>query len=377
MKILVFGGSFDPPHKGHAALLSAAARAVDPDTVLVVPAWRNPQKARNLAAAEDRLEMVKTGVLDALPGQWRRRAWIHTAEISSGRPVYTVDTLAQLSKDLPTAELHFAVGWDSAATIKTWRDPARLKQLAHWLTARRPGSDGEPPSFIKRLKAPMPAVSSSEIRARLLVGDDASDMLSPAVRAHIEARKLYGRHRLDQLEAMLTPQRYEHSRNVARLAGALARRWHVDEEQAMVAGLLHDCGRSVSVARMGAYARKRRLAVPHREKTARFQPVALHAHISEDLCRRRFGVKDEEVLSAVRKHTLGDPRMSPLDRVVYVADCCSEDREYPEAAPLRKLAFDDLDEAFKACVGNKLRWCMEGAGWIHPLTLSAWNSLFA
>lgn len=377
MKILVFGGSFDPPHKGHAALLSAAARAVDPDVVLVVPAWRNPQKDKRPAAAEDRLAMLDAGVLEALPGQWRRRAWVHTAELSSGRPVYTVDTLTQLAQDFPKAELHFALGWDSAATFRTWRDPERLKRLARWWTARRPGAEGEAPSFFTRLKAPMPAVSSSDIRARLLVGDDAGDLLAPEVAAHIRKNGLYGAERLAKLRAMLTPQRFEHSRAVARLAGTLARRWGQDEESALIAGLLHDCGRSVPVPKMGAYARKRRLAVPHREKTARLQPIALHAHISEDLARRRFGVRDEEILSAIRKHTLGDAKMGALDRLLYVADCCSEDREYEEAAEFRKQAFEDLDEALKACIGNKLRWCLEQDAWVHPLTLTAWNSLFA
>ena len=375
MKILVFGGSFDPPHKGHAALLSAAARAVDPDSILVVPAWRNPLKGRQPAAARDRLEMLKIGVLYTLAGQWRRRAWIHTSELSSGQPVYTVDTLSKLAADFPKAELHFAVGWDSACRFHEWKDPARLKHLARWWTARRPDTPGEPPSFFSRLRAPMPAVSSSEIRARLAVGDDVSEMLAPAVRCYIEQRGLYGLARLDRLRALLSPRRLEHSRHVARLAGFLARRWGLDQERALLAGMLHDCGRSVPVERMGSYARAKRLAIPLREQTARLQPLALHAHISEDLCRRRFGVKDEAVLSAVRKHTLGDAHMSPLDRAVYVADACSEDRSYPEAPEIRRLAFDNLDEAYKACVANKLRYCLVDGGWIHPLTLSAWNSL--
>ncbi len=221
----------------------------------------------------------------------------------------------------------------------------------------------------------MPDVSSTEIRARLLLDEDASSLLVPAVRDLIERRKLYGAGRLEKLSRMLKPQRFEHSLSVARLAGALARRWGADEEKALLAGLLHDCGRSVPVERMGAYARSRRLKAPERELTARLNPIALHAHISEDLCKRRFGVDDPEILSAVRKHTLGDAAMSLLDKVVYVADACSEDRSYPEAAGLRKRAFDDLDEAHKACVSNKLRWCLEEDRWIHPLALSAWNSL--
>lgn len=377
MKVLVFGGSFDPPHKGHAALLSAAARALDPDKILVVPAWRNPLKARQPVSAAHRLAMTELGVLEKLPGQWRRRAAIRTDELRSGRPVYTVETLTKLAREFRRGELHFAVGWDAASQFPRWKRPDELKRLARWWTARRPGASGEPPAFFTRLKDPMPEASSTEVRSRLLLGDDASDLLAPSVLAFIERRGLYGLARLRALAGMLKPQRFEHSRNVARLAGALARRWQADEERALLAGLLHDCGRSVRVERMGAYARARRLRLPELAATARLQPVAIHAHISEDLCRRRFRVADPEILSAVRKHTLGDASMSLLDKIVYVADACSEDRRYPEAAGLRRLAFDDLDEAYAACASNKLRWCLEKGAWIHPLALSAWNSLAA
>lgn len=375
MRILVFGGTFDPPHKGHAALASAAARAIDPDLLLIVPNWRNPLKTRRPEHADSRLALIKDGLLDQLPGQWRKRAWVQLSELAAGKPAYTVDTLSAMAREFPGAELHFVVGWDSAVSFRGWKDPQRLKTLARWWTARRPGADGEPPSFFARLKDPMPDVSSTEIRARLLLGEDVSSALAPAVRARIEREGLYGLERLARLRGMLDRPRFEHSRSVARLAGALARRWGLDEERALLAGLLHDCGRSVPVPRMGAYARKRRLDAPLREEAARMMPLVLHAYISEDLCRRTFGVRDAEVLSAVRKHTLGDLTMSPLDRLVYVADSCSEDRTYPEAPGLRKLAFDDLDEAYAACVLNKLAWLVQDKRWIHPLAVTVWNSL--
>ncbi|MDE2237795.1 MAG: bis(5'-nucleosyl)-tetraphosphatase (symmetrical) YqeK, partial [Elusimicrobia bacterium] len=329
MRTLVFGGSFDPPHAGHAALLAAAARALDPDSIVIVPAWRNPLKRRAPAGPADRLAMAKAGLLDALPPRWRARAWIHTAELSSGRPIYTVDTLARLSADAPKAELHFVVGHDAAAEFGRWKDPRRLRRLARWWTARRPGAGGRIPSFFSMLRSPMPAASSSEIRARLAVGDDVSDCLPAAVRRHIERRGLYGLGRLRTLRGLLGARRYEHSRHVARLAGRLARRWGLDEDQALSAGILHDCGRSVPATRMGRCARARKLKLSRREQTARLAPLLLHAYLSEDVCRRRFGVSDPAVLSAVRKHTLGDSRMSRLDRLLYVADSCSLDRSYP------------------------------------------------
>jgi nicotinate (nicotinamide) nucleotide adenylyltransferase len=375
MKILAFGGSFDPPHAGHVALLSAAARAVDPDLILVVPAWRNPLKARTAAGAADRLEMVRLGVLDSVPGQWRRRTWIYMGELSSGGPVYTVDTLAVLAREFPAAELHFAVGWDAAAQFSSWRQPARLKSLARWWTARRPGASGDAPSLFRRLSAPMPAISSTELRARLSIGEETGNSVAPGVLAYIEKRGLYGLDRLAALRGMLSAERFEHSRSVARLCGALARRWSLDEETALLAGLLHDCGRSVPVARMAAYVRRHGVKVPEREETARRRPLLLHAYISGDLCRRRFGVNDPAILSAVGKHTLGSAAMAALDRLVYVADACSEDRAYPEAAQLRRLAFDDLDEAYAACLRHKLDHCLREGSWVHPETIKAWNAL--
>src|SRR5262249_10564119 len=152
------------------------------------------------------------------------------------------------------------------------------------------------------------------------------------------------------LRETLKPGRYEHTLNVAELADALARRHGADASKARLAALLHDAGRRFPPPLMAEYARKRRLKVPQRDLTAALEPILLHAHISEDLAAREFMVKDAEVLSAIRKHTLGDLAMSLLDKVVYVADACSADRRHPGVAKTRALAFDDLDAAFERCL---------------------------
>ena len=165
--------------------------------------------------------------------------------------------------------------------------------------------------------------------------------------------------------------------NVAALADALARRHGEDPEKARLAGLLHDAGRCFAPPLMAEYARKRRLKVPERDLTAALEPLLLHAHISEDLARREFGVADETVLSAIRKHTLADRIMSTLDKVVYVADACSSDRRHPGVARTRALAFDDLDAAFERCLADKLSFAIARRAWLHPLTLELWNILAA
>ncbi len=366
MKTLVFGGSFDPPHLGHAALLKAAAKKIRPDRVLVVPAFHAPLKDAPVVAASDRLAMLKL----ALPG-----VSIDTAELRSRRPVYTLETLERLRRPDPEGALHFVVGSDSAAQFPQWKEPRRLRALAQWWTAKRPGSGSKPPRFFHLLPGKMPDISSTELRRCLALGQDLRAEVSPKVLAYIERRGLYGRALLKLLKPALSAERYAHSLAVARLAGELARRWGVNEEKARLAGLLHDCGRCMAAQSMPAYARARRLKIPALEETARRNPLLLHAYLSEDLCRRRYAVTDLEVLSAVRKHTLGDLRMSSLDRLLYVADACSYDRAYAAAPKLRKAAFQDLEAAFKSCVGLKLDDALSRQAWLHPLTVSLWNRL--
>ena len=378
MRVLVFGGSFDPPHRGHAALLAAAAARVKPDRIIIVPAFHAPLKDEPpSASADERIALARLGLLEKLPSRWGVRALLDPSEARGGRRTYTVETLTRLREEYPAAKLHFLCGQDAAATFPNWRNPSRLKTLAVWWYGARPGAADAPPAFFRRLPGRFPEISSTELRASLALGEDCRDALFPEIIARIEARGLYGRGLLQRLRATLAPGRYEHTLNVAALSGALARRHGEDEAKARLAGLLHDAGRRFAPPLMAEYARKRRLKVPERDLTAGLEPLLLHAHISEDLARREFGVADEAVLSAIRKHTLGDPRMSALDKVVYVADACSADRRHPGAAKTRAPAFDDLDAAFEQCLADKLSHALARRAWLHPLSIELWNILAA
>jgi len=378
MRILVFGGSFDPPHRGHAALLAAAAASVKPDRILVVPAYHAPLKDNAPAApAEERLALVRLGVIAPLPARWRERAFVDPSEARGGKRAFTVDTLKRLSEEYPRAELHFVCGQDAAASFPRWKEPARLRKVASWWYGARRGSTAKPPAFFRRVPGTFPDISSTELRASLALGEDCSDVLAPAVLARVEARGGYGTALLQRLRATLKPGRYLHTLNVAALAAALARRHGLDEEKARLAGLLHDAGRRFPPPLLAEYARKRRLKVPQGALTAALEPMLLHAYVSEDLARGEFGVRDAAVLSAVRKHTLGDLKMSALDKAVYVADACSADRSHPGVADTRALAFGDLDAAFERCLADKLSDALRRRAWLHPLTIDLWNSLAA
>ena len=138
MRILIFGGSFDPPHRGHAALLLAAAKKIRPDQILIIPAHQAPLKEAPQASSDDRLQMVRLGILNSLPLKVKKISRIDTREAASKRKVFTVDTLSSLSGDL-----HFVCGQDSAASFYKWKNSSRLKTRATWWYGARPGSSAD------------------------------------------------------------------------------------------------------------------------------------------------------------------------------------------------------------------------------------------
>jgi nicotinate-nucleotide adenylyltransferase len=366
MRVLVFGGSFDPPHVGHTALLKAAIKAIKPDEVLIVPAFQAPLKGTPSASPADRAALAKAA--------FGKRGTIDRSEMRAKRKVYTVDTLTRLKKKRPEAELHFVVGSDSAAAFARWKDPAKLKKLATWWTGRRPGAP-KPPPFFKLVPGQMPDASSTEARRRLALGEDAGALLPPEVEDLIRRKGLYGVKTLARLSRSLKEARFEHTLCVARLADELAARHGLDRERARLAGLLHDCGRALRASEMPAYARRRGLKVPGLRGILANNPTLLHAFIGEDKARREHGVVDPEVLAAIRSHTLGRPGMGPLERVLYVADFSSEDRGYREAKTVRALARRDLERAFRETVAYKRFFVRKDGAWAHPLTDLLWNSL--
>lgn len=365
-RILVFGGSFDPPHKGHEALLDAAIKKIRPTLVLVVVAYRSPWKKQSGAGSRERVQMARL----AFP-----MARVMDLEIRLRRRVYTVETLELVARKYPRAEIHFVMGSDLAERFCDWKNPRRLRELASWWTARRSPYFGGIPYFFKDIQKKALEISSTESRVRLLSGESVSHWISPEILKFISARGLYGTRIIPRLKKILTRRRFFHTLSVAALARDLAPVWKTSSWDAVLAALLHDAGRSIPVSKMESHAIKRHLKIPLFKDICVRQPVLLHPYISEDLARRYFGVKDPEILKAIRYHTLAAKKMSPLSRLIYVADTCSKDRAYPGAAGLRKLASLDPDAAFKECLSGKIRYALSQGGWIHPGPMEVWNFL--
>ena len=198
MRVALFGGTFDPPHRGHLGIATAAADAFALDRVLFAPTGQQPLKAGLASSAfSERLAMVGL----ACAADPRFASSTIDAPRPDGIPNYTVDTLAQLARLMPNATLYNLVGADSFLSLRHWRDPERLLALAEWIVVSRPGYPLDDLSGLQLtptqrarvhlLETVHEDVSATLLRERLAIGDDCDDLLPAPVAAYLRFHKLY------------------------------------------------------------------------------------------------------------------------------------------------------------------------------------------
>ena len=201
MRIGYFGGTFDPPHRAHLLAAQAAAGALRLDRVLLAPTGVQPLKeGAPHAGFEDRLAMTRLLCAEDA----RLEASEIDAPHADGSPNYTVDALARLRADFPTAELFVIVGADTFLSLPRWRDPDKLLVLS------RPGFDlnsidpdhgsggiaslnltAEQRARVHLLETLDEDISASGIRERLRVGVSCGSALTPTVGLYIARMHLY------------------------------------------------------------------------------------------------------------------------------------------------------------------------------------------
>ena len=172
----------------------------------------------------------------------------------------------------------------------------------------------------------------------------------------IEAADAFARERLSE-------KRYGHTVRVADTAEDLARVHGLDPARVRLAALLHDAARETEPGEFLRLAEKWDVPVGEPERES---PKLLHGPVAAELARRELGVEDEEVLEAIRAHTVGRAEMGPLALALYVADKIEPARDYPSVGRIRDLARKDLREAATESLRRAIAY-NEGRGKsIHP-----------
>lgn len=200
MRLGIFGGTFDPVHYGHLLLAEQCREQCRLDAVRFLPAGIPPHKmSQTIASGAARKEMLEL----ALAGH--EALSVDCRELKRDVPSFTVETLSELHAEAPERELFFLMGADSLRDFPTWREPARILELATLAVVNRgdiPPPDLEPltrqfgPSAARRVQVvsiPGLDLASSDIRRRVIEGQSIRYMTPRAVECYIDTHKPYER----------------------------------------------------------------------------------------------------------------------------------------------------------------------------------------
>ena len=166
-------------------------------------------------------------------------------------------------------------------------------------------------------------------------------------------------------------KRYEHTLGVTYTAACLAMCYDIDTERAETAGLLHDCAKCLSNDKKVSLCKKQSIEI---NMTEAKNPFLLHAKAGAYLAEYKYGIRDEDILNAVRYHTTGRPGMSMLEKIVFIADYIEPGRKQAPGLPaVRKQAFQDLDQALIQILRDTMRYLQDTNAPFDPMSKSTYD----
>ncbi len=368
MRIGIFGGSFDPIHSEHISLARQAVADLSLDRLLVMPAANPPHKPwKTLTSDEDRLAMCR------LAFEADERIDVSDYELSQGGVSYTYLTVEHFRAEYGSSELFFLMGTDMLRNFPLWKNPERILEnctLAVCARAEEAGwTEEEQSAFHRRygknfvvLSYQGKDVSSTQIRVLAGAGMDLTEYTDEKIAEYIHAKGLYTVDGGIESLALQKPTRAAHSVRVAMLAAKRANELKISESKAIQAALLHDCAKNLPFDSPLLDG----FTLPEN-----CPPAVAHQYAGEYVARTRFGVTDPEVLSAIACHTSGKIGMSPLDKLIFLADLVEDERSYPGVERLRTLFWEDLDECLLQSLRDTVEYLTHSGQPIYEKTLSA------
>lgn len=408
MRIGIYGGSFDPVHNGHIALVRDALASGLVDCVIVVPSVRNNFKLYSMTLPAPYRYYMTKAVCDELRDSGKPdNIYVCDVEFGIKGISYTSVTLELMTepgfmteflinegvkkkKAAGPHEYFWIMGSDTLGTFETWYKPEEILKHTALLAAARPGDDVD----IGKAAASIRNNLGGRVETFKLKGIDCSSsgilrtgdfsQVPGAARDFIAKHALYtertklagvsnaAKQNFFDAAVWMYPylgeKRLLHTLNVGYLTAELAVRFGADPDKALIAGALHDCAKELDIDRQNELAREYSGDLFTDRKL-------LHSPAGAVFARDGFGVRDNEILDAICYHTTGRGNMSVLEKIVYLADKIEPSRNYMDLLPIRKAAETDLDEAMRMTVLSvKDKFEKQGRD-IHPLTVDMLRDL--
>ena len=367
MKIGIYGGTFDPPHLGHMEAARAAMQQLELDRLIIIPDFEPPHKglSSDTASPQQRLEMAAL-MADGLGP----RAEASDMELKREGKSYTADTVEELHEMFPDDELWWLMGTDMFLTVQNWYQPERIFRYAGLAAFSRSHDDTgemfeEQSRYLsERFHARTTIVSLPQVREiasrdlrRMLAAEwnggnvDPAEYLYQPIYGYILKEGLFGtkadlknlsdKHLRAVSYSMVRAKRLRHIKGTEETAVALAKFWGVDPDKARRAAILHDCTKYWELGPQVETCDKYGIELDELERES---AKLLHSKTGAAMAKYFFGEPDD-VYDAIFCHTTGKPGMTTFDKILYLADYMEPNRDFDGVEEMRRLVWEDLDQA--------------------------------
>lgn len=332
MKIGLFGGSFDPIHKGHIAIAKSAIQDLDLDKLIFIPTHLNPFKTKLPTASIHRINMIKLCLEEKME--------ISTFEVDRKGKSYTFETVKYFKNKFPNDELFLIIGSDNLLKLHKWEHIDFIASNTKMCVYRRTNNINK--INIKRfnmklIKNELYPASSTNYRA----GD--ISCVTNLVQQYIGKNKLY-------IESLVNSSasywRVKHMHYAGEFARKLAKAHNFDIQKAYIAAIFHDIAKEWDEDKSRKFIKRYYGAIDAK-------PHEYHQLCGAAWAKYIYQVDDEEIVQAIKKHTTMALELSWLDKCVIIADKICRGRRYAGIEKVRKLVMEDFEAGFKVVVNHE------------------------
>lgn len=378
-KIGVFLSTFNPIHNGHIFVANKLKNEYDLDKILLVPFNVVLNKFEDLPPIKIRNDMCKLTCDDYDD--------IVVYDIHSDIDLSCVFSILQeLRLEFCDDDLYLIIESDLFLSLDLLDKYEEIFDIASILTFAFSKYEYElMKNKAKKLKKEViintfdqKHVSSECIRIKYAQELKCSDYLNSKVEQYILENNVYGgddclfRECLNASKSQLSYKRFNHCQMVAKAAKDLAKLYNEDEKKAEIVGILHDIVKEKDKKYLLHIIENCGVELSEIEKNS---PQIWHSIAGALYCEKYLGIEDKQIINAIKYHTTGDGNMTTFDKIIYMADCVSDDRKHEDVEIERKLVKKNLDKALLFQLKKCITLLCEREVLIHPKTLECYNQL--